>query len=247
VSSKEVRSLLIFTAAGSLATSRRAGGMSRNYMATKEHLLLANAQHTFSEAVNQWVYRCVRLMSPGTFIGLLLSTGIVCQAQITFKTFDVPVGFGSPYSITAGPDGALWFTLTSHTIADLSGVGRITTAGIFTHPVICGPTSCSTYGITTGPDNNIWYTAGTSSIGRVNPFTGDAKQFSFAPNVGGKSLLVQTERFGLRAIQELLGSRRTAYWTGHFRGLPQTTILILGTLRAVPMAICGTRRDSMAG
>lgn len=55
--------------------------------------------------------------------------------------------------ITAGPDGALWFTEGS---AQGNDIGRITTSGsitIYTDPNICSP-----YAITTGPDGTLWFT-----------------------------------------------------------------------------------------
>src|ERR1700722_12762318 len=60
------------------------------------------------------------------------------------------VGF-SPWEITAGPDGALWFTENNG-----SRIGRITTTGIFTQFSINSNSSRSgsavTRGITAGPD-----------------------------------------------------------------------------------------------
>ena len=72
-------------------------------------------------------------------------------------------GISSPSGITAGPDGALWFTndaLNSNTI------GRITTAGkvtIYTGADINGPV-----GITAGPGGTLWFADNAnSSIGRI--------------------------------------------------------------------------------
>jgi trimeric autotransporter adhesin len=71
----------------------------------------------------------------------------------------------APDFITAGPDGALWFTNPAN-----NSIGRITTAGAvtnFTDPGISGPV-----GITAGPDGALWFTnfntsSGSSSIGRI--------------------------------------------------------------------------------
>ena len=66
-----------------------------------------------------------------------------------------------PQGITAGPDGALWFTNQSS-----NSIGRITTNGTvssFTDKGISGP-----YGITTGPDGALWFTNyGNNTIGRM--------------------------------------------------------------------------------
>jgi virginiamycin B lyase len=56
--------------------------------------------------------------------------------------------------ITAGPDGALWFTDTSN-----NAIGRITTSGAITeYPLPTG--NALPNGITVGPDGNLWFTEG---------------------------------------------------------------------------------------
>ena len=75
-----------------------------------------------------------------------------------------------PQGITAGPDGALWFTNY-----DNSSIGRITPGGkvsSFTDKGISRP-----YGITTGPDGALWFTNGTHAIGRITT-SGKIKSFS---------------------------------------------------------------------
>ena len=59
----------------------------------------------------------------------------------------------SPYAITAGPDGNLWFTEQG-----TSKIGMINPA---THVITEFPTPTSTpnpYAITAGPDGNLWFT-----------------------------------------------------------------------------------------
>jgi streptogramin lyase len=78
----------------------------------------------------------------------------------------VPLDRGSyasePIGITAGPDGALWFTEQA-----TNKIGRITTAGAITETVI--PTAGSKpFSIATGPDGNLWFTeSNTGKIGRI--------------------------------------------------------------------------------
>ena len=58
-----------------------------------------------------------------------------------------------PFGITAGPDGALWFTETFN-----GKIGRITTAGLITEfpvPAKFGQLNM----ITAGPDGALWFTA----------------------------------------------------------------------------------------
>jgi streptogramin lyase len=66
-----------------------------------------------------------------------------------------------PVSITAGPDGALWFTSFEN-----NSIGRITTTGqvrLYARAGIDGPE-----GITAGPDGALWFTnVGNNSIGRI--------------------------------------------------------------------------------
>jgi hypothetical protein len=87
---------------------------------------------------------------------------------------------GRPRSITAGPDGALWFITGS-----ASGqIGRITTAGaLTTFPI---PNSFVNMNgldaLTPGPDDALWFTGNNSdSIGRVT--TSGAVQIFVVPGV----------------------------------------------------------------
>ena len=68
-------------------------------------------------------------------------------------------GIVQPLDITAGPDGALWFTGTT-------SLGRITTSGAITTFEHTGLTFL--HGITTGPKGSVWFTdPGSGSIGRI--------------------------------------------------------------------------------
>jgi virginiamycin B lyase len=70
----------------------------------------------------------------------------------------------SPYSITVGPDGALWFTDGAE-----NAIGRITTNGAITE-YGTGITSGSyPNGIATGPDGALWFTeANSGKVGRLS-------------------------------------------------------------------------------
>ena len=74
--------------------------------------------------------------------------------------------FGDPVpdGITAGPDGALWFTDPGN-----DTIGRITTAGVYT--LEKPPGTEVSAGITTGPDGNLWFTLQLEEggIGRITP------------------------------------------------------------------------------
>jgi len=71
-------------------------------------------------------------------------------------TFNVGTTNGTPESISAGPDGNLWFTEP-----DANVIGRITTAGQITLFNVPTPGSQPT-GIVAGPNGNIWFSEAAS-------------------------------------------------------------------------------------
>src|SRR5258706_4225506 len=63
-----------------------------------------------------------------TIVSLSGVAGVAEHAlAVTFTEFPVPTVDGGPWSITTGPDGALWFTESF-----ANKIGRITTAGVIT-------------------------------------------------------------------------------------------------------------------
>ena len=90
-------------------------------------------------------------------IGLAVSSLVVpwvastANASTPVVTNYTGTGISDPDGITAGPDGALWFTNDAN-----NSIGRITTAGAVTNYTgtgISGPV-----GITAGPDGALWFT-----------------------------------------------------------------------------------------
>jgi streptogramin lyase len=80
----------------------------------------------------------------------------------TITEFTLPTPDSGPWSIAAGPDGALWFTEAS-----ANGVGRIGTNGMATEFALNpGATARS---IAAGPDGNLWFTESDAVIGRITP------------------------------------------------------------------------------
>lgn len=82
----------------------------------------------------------------------------------TVTTFPVPDTAGENYAwdITAGPDGALWFTEDG-----LNRIGRITTDGTITQYVL-PETNTVPVSITSGPDGALWFTENNvPNIGRI--------------------------------------------------------------------------------
>jgi len=110
------------------------------------------------------------------FLGVfaLLVGGV--QAQ-TITEFNTGMTGGGPLSITAGPDGNLWFTDNKG-----SRIGKITTAGTVT-PYSTGitPSSCPS-GIAQGSDGALWFTencvaSGKNRIGRITT-TGTVNEYT---------------------------------------------------------------------
>lgn len=95
---------------------------------------------------------------------------ITAKGAITEYPLPGPSNGNGPYGITAGPDGALWFTRGNK-------IGRITTAGVITEYPL--PTSkAGPYAITSGPDGAIWFTeSAVNKIGRMTT-TGVVTEYS---------------------------------------------------------------------
>src|SRR5436309_1944069 len=104
---------------------------------------------------------------------------VVSATTTTLTEFTVPTASSGPTSITAGPDGNLWFT-------EISGIkiGQISPAGTIREFSL--PTSNSPpYGIIAGPDGNLWFTEAeqtfnpVSKVGRITP-AGVITEFTIA-------------------------------------------------------------------
>ena len=67
-----------------------------------------------------------------------------------------------PESVTAGPDGAVWFSLMCR-----GTIGRLTTNGAFSEFRASGGIPQTVYGLTVGPDRALWYVLGDGGIGRM--------------------------------------------------------------------------------
>jgi streptogramin lyase len=107
---------------------------------------------------------------------LLALPAISLAQQIAIGTYGLPCG--APTGITAGPDGALWFTA-------YGVVGRITTAGAVTTYTLPGNDPPFTAGITMGPDGALWFPY-AGEIGRITTsgsITGYPTQFGPATGI----------------------------------------------------------------
>jgi virginiamycin B lyase len=92
---------------------------------------------------------------------ILVIVGAGCATRTLAQTlteFPLPTSNSDPWHITAGPDGALWFTEVG-----ANKIGRITTAGAITEFPISG----KPYDITVGPDGALWFTDLFAKIWRI--------------------------------------------------------------------------------
>jgi streptogramin lyase len=99
---------------------------------------------------NLWFTWFANFIDPAT--GRLIDQGSGGIGRITPKgaVTKFPAGVGAFPSITAGPDGNLWFTTSGNRI------GRITTKGVVTEFPL-GPGILEVPAITGGPDGNVWF------------------------------------------------------------------------------------------
>lgn len=85
------------------------------------------------------------------------------EIRAAIEEHTLPDESSAPYSIAAGPDGALWFT-------EMRGdrIGRITTEG----EISASPLQTMDAGpaiITAGPDGALWFVEEAGKIGRLVP------------------------------------------------------------------------------
>jgi len=92
---------------------------------------------------------------------LWFATAAIASAQ-AFTVYTLPASYSQPKGITAGPDGALWFTEYNN-----NKIGRISTSGVITeYPVVSA--ASYPYSITAGPDGALWFTEyHANNIGRI--------------------------------------------------------------------------------
>jgi virginiamycin B lyase len=105
-------------------------------------------------------------------IGRITTSGSVAE-------FVIPTNNALPYAITAGADGALWFTESG---ADQ--VGRITTAGVITEYTAPSNTGGYTSQIVTGPDGSLWFNNGFA----ITKVTTQGVITQYKPNLGNQLL-----------------------------------------------------------
>jgi virginiamycin B lyase len=98
-----------------------------------------------------------------------MSSGVVGRISADGEVADVAVPGGTPSMITAGPDGALWFTLNG-----ANAIGRLEPSGNMTIRPVPTP-AAGPVGIAATHDDAVWFAAiRADKLGRIP--TGDAIQ-----------------------------------------------------------------------
>jgi virginiamycin B lyase len=105
--------------------------------------------------------------------------GVVSLApSVAFSFYAIPTANSSPFDITTGPDGALWFTEASG-----NKIGRITTAGAIKEYNL--PTgNAYPERIATGSDGALWFVEySANKMGRITT-SGAITEYTIPPSVG---------------------------------------------------------------
>jgi len=160
---------------------------------------------------------CARgVMVIGMAVLLLGLPTTVSAEQIAIAQYPIPTAISSPYGITAGPDGALWFTEDGSS-PSTGKIGRITTAGAITEYTV--PTVNSYQGgITAGPDGALWFTLGggfPNSIGAIGRITtaGVVTEYPL-PTLGSDPIAITRGPDGALWFTEFLGNKIGRITTG---------------------------------
>jgi virginiamycin B lyase len=102
----------------------------------------------------------LKIASTCTIAVFAALTGIAFAQSVTITEYALPAPRSGPVFITAGSDGALWFTETGK-------IGRITTAGAIREYALPNAAS-NPQGITAGPDGALWFAEdGSNRLGRI--------------------------------------------------------------------------------
>src|SRR5258708_13855861 len=126
----------------------------------------------------------------------------------TISECPIPTPNNQLGDITAGPDGAVWFTeiipnAQNGNVTITGKIGRITPAGHISE----FPLSSNSYarGITAGPDGNLWFTE-PGKIGRITP-AGQISEFSLPSDTFAND--ITTGPAGANRLPEIIPTLHT--------------------------------------
>lgn len=90
--------------------------------------------------------------------------------QVKFHEYMIPNLNSGPYGITAGRDGAIWFTEQKG-----NRIGRITTDGFITeYPIKTA--NAEPHGIVVGENGSVWFAEECGQIGRLTIVSAQQEQ-----------------------------------------------------------------------
>lgn len=120
--------------------------------------------------IKRWGGRVLAAGGTGLLLAGLAATLALRHAQATdgVTEYQVVTSHSSPNSITAGPDGNMWFA-EGNTLGSGHQIGRITPAGVVSEWALPGTFSQPT-AITPGPDGRIWFNeyAAGGNVGHID-------------------------------------------------------------------------------
>lgn len=109
----------------------------------------------------------------GVGVATILASAVLVSAAPAQVITELPSADGASSSITAGPDGNLWFTEPR-----FNRIGRLTPAGVITYFSEGISPRAWPIDIAAGPDGNLWFTENDGHrIGRITP-SGQVTEFS---------------------------------------------------------------------
>lgn len=191
-------------------------------------------------------------------------SGDICGVMTEFA---VPTSPSAPFGITAGPDGAMWFT-----DYDASAIGRVSLDGKITK--YDTPSASRPAGIVTGPDHALWFTEFLSgNIGRITtngsitetpiPTTnsgpigitvGPDKALWFTEEQGNKVGRITTTQaiteFSIStpdvSPREITAGPNNALWFTEYDGNQIASVTIGGSITQVPLPTPTSLPDTIA-
>jgi virginiamycin B lyase len=138
----------------------------------------------------QSIRRCARILGVALVIALLSSASAGAAAG-TITEYPIPVET-TPYGITTGPDGKIWFVDSGNHVGG-PAVGRMGTSGaISSSDVVPLPSSKLGLAATLGPDGNMWVEQG-AQVDKVPvgvSLTSEITEYALGSGTGGYGSIV---------------------------------------------------------